>query len=212
MEEAIKIMRMQELRDIFGNALNSAEEYDNLHKNLPLNKVSRIERVYRKLFLDCEEIAGVSHEFYVEYAKKYPFLLTQDANKIVDSLSNMNNPRFYITEMYVPQTGNIAVHKTEIDIASFYDAGETMRTFEYCVMPRTLSPLHTPRQKGEPANKYWSTRAHSERHIFGKIENTVVKIRKRVHGAGYSLEGLTDEEIRGLVKKYGEQFMAVFAS
>lgn len=131
----------------YQKALADAEKYNDLHKNIPLNRVAALERQFRKEFLDDESLAREADAFFREYASRYPFILTQDARSLLSHLAGRNS-RLLVTEVSIPKTVNILHHRTEIDFASFYDAPETIRFFEFCLRPYEMSHLCPPRQKG----------------------------------------------------------------
>lgn len=203
-------MRMHELREVYKEAAESAQEYDLLHQNLPLNAVSRLERPYRKLFLDHPKLVGLSHKFYTQYSEQYPHILTAKANLALQGIRNLRG-EIGIVEINIPQfPEGLHRHRTEIDLVSFLPIKDTIRLLEDFVSSKGLPQFSLPVQKGQIAHRYWSSRVSTTEQLTGKTEETLVKLRKRIHGTGYTLD---NEEVRALKHnhKYTDRQIYAFA-
>lgn len=165
---------------------------DSMHKNLPLIDVARLERPFRRLFLDCEDLAKMAHDFNFEYAKRNQEILTVQGREVIKGLENIKGNPIYLVELNVPKTEG---DNHAMDIVSFLDIKNTMSLMKSYVSARGLKEFSMPVQKGTQGHRYWSSKSFNLESDGHGIEKPIVKVRKRIHGTGYSLD---EEQIRNL--------------
>jgi len=218
--ETQQITDKEQAAEVFRNLFESARlseglyANDPLRLNIPLTQVSRAEGRFRGLLLDYEALAREAHQFFMGYANRHPEILTEQARETlqwVDYLNNGGKGRFHLVELGVPKKlGGIGEHRVEIDVVSFYDIKNTMNLLGQYVSPNNILSFHRPIRKGPLGSEYWSTRSVNRVQKTNKVEETNVKVRKRIHGTGYSL---TEEMVRNLKtnSKWTDTMLGIYA-
>ena len=179
------------LRAVYATALEEEATCSELCKGKPLYHAARVEKHFRRLFLDNEELADLSNEFFLGYAQRNPHILTPEARRVVKILAENHknhSPRIYVVELDVPDTGNIAKHLVDMDLVSFLDIQRTQGFLEQRIQrPSGIAPFSHRHQKGNLDSRYWVMHSVTRKRDDYKEEITDIKLRKRVHGTGHQL-------------------------
>lgn len=155
--------------------------YEPIRRSVPLNVASDLEKINRELLFN-REAAQVSHDFFLGYAIKNNALLTAESRRVIGFLADIywKDKDICITELRVPETGNLLHHSTIIDIVSFYpEVHLTRKMAETIAEAGGLERFTLPQKKGKPGKEYWSLESQTRREVGKKSEFTRIKIRQR---------------------------------
>ena len=202
----------------YQKALKDAKSKEDLYKSSPLNEVAKAERIYRLHFLDDIELAKEADDFYQEYAKRYPMILTPDANYLLRKFNERRKTSqeqgfmqgIYITEISVPPTGDLNHHTVKIDLVTFLELYPTIKTLD-TYFAGALSFLRIPPSfKSIPGHEYVSCESQTFKYPSGKTEKTKLKLRKRVLTPRWDLDTEEAERDKKLITEILESRPSMF--
>lgn len=158
---------------------------DKVEHNSPLIELAKLEKPFRNCFLYHEDFSAVVNDLLLGYAARHPYILTEEAKKVVETLRSRGDSGIYVAELVVPKTGSVEKHVTDIDLVSFRRENGLEETLdfltEHIISPLNLSRFTKPAHKGDLKHGYYSSHSGTERHENGKVNITYIKVRKLCH-------------------------------
>ena len=155
---------------------------ERIEHNAPLIELARLERPFRNCFLYHEDFSAIVNDLLLGYALRHPYILTKEAEKVVETLATQGDSRIYVAELTVPKTKSMGIHVTNIDLVSFRRKNGLEETLdfltEHIISPLNLSNFTNPVHKGEVSHGYYSSQSLTQESFPGKTEITDIKVRK----------------------------------
>ncbi len=157
---------------------------ERVEHNAPLIELAKLEKPFRNCFLYHEDFSAIVNDLLLGYSTRHPYILTKEAEKVVETLRSQGDSRIYVAELVVPKTGDMGIHVTDIDLVSFRGNGleETLDFLtEHIISPLNFSKFTKPAHKGDIKHGYYSSHSLTQENFPGKVEITDIKVRKLAH-------------------------------
>lgn len=169
----------------FRDILTKPLPAERVEHNTPLIKLARLERPFRNCFLYHEDFSAKVNDLLLDYATRHPYILTEEAEKVVETIKSQGDSRIYVAELVVLKTGDTGIHVTDIDLVSFRGKNSLEGTLDFLtkhiISPLKLSEFTKPVHKGDIKHGYYSSHSLTKKDFPGKIKITDIKVRKLAH-------------------------------
>ncbi len=169
------------IRGAYEHLTEISKEMPLILRNRPLNTAAMLEKDLRGALLDNEPLAKQKQDAILRYLDKNMEILTEEARTLLFRIGLLTDDdlRMYVTKIAVPETGDIADHRTIVSIVSFEDYRKTFESFDFLREYSEIASLERPVQKYGYAGRYWSAVSQTDIEMRDKREITRIKVRGR---------------------------------